>query len=126
MSHLITEPRNFAEVTRSAENIRKPWLKATLKDIKNLVKNQTFMIKDPKDGEPVTPYMDVYKAKIQSYGSLDKLNLRIVVRGDLQKREMIGDTWYPKASMITLKYFLADAAKHIARVHQLDFIGALL
>ena len=24
------------------------------------------------------------------------------------------------------KYFLADAAKHEARVHQLDFIGALL
>ena len=29
--HFIPEPRNFAEVTRLAENIRKPWLKATLK-----------------------------------------------------------------------------------------------
>ena len=28
--------------------------------------------------------------------------------------------------MRTLKYFLADAAKHKARVHQLDFIGAFL
>ena len=28
--------------------------------------------------------------------------------------------------MSTLKYFLADATKHKARVHQLDFIGALL
>ena len=28
--------------------------------------------------------------------------------------------------MRTLKYFLADAARHKARVHQLDFIGALL
>ena len=28
--------------------------------------------------------------------------------------------------MITLNYFLADAAKHKARVHQLDFIGAFL
>ena len=26
--------------------------------------------------------------------------------------------------MRTLKYFLADAEKHKARVHQLDFIGA--
>ena len=26
--------------------------------------------------------------------------------------------------MKTLKYFLADAAKHKSRVHQLDFIGA--
>ena len=111
---------------RLAENIRKPWLKATLKEIKNLINNQTFMIDDPKDGEPVTTCMDVYKAKIQSDGSLDKLKVIIVVRGDLQNKEMIGDTWSPTASMRTFKYFLADASKHKARVHQLDFIGALL
>ena len=39
---------------------------------------------------------------------------------------MIGDTWSPTASIRTLKYFLVDAAKHKARVHQLDFIGAFL
>ena len=84
------------------------------------------MIEDPKDGEPFTPGMDVYKAKIQSDGSLDKLKSRIVVRGDLKNKEMIGDTWSPTASMRTLNYFLADTAKHKARVHQLDSIGAFL
>ena len=39
---------------------------------------------------------------------------------------MVGDTWSPTASMRTLKYFLADAAKHKSRVHQLDFIGEIL
>ena len=39
---------------------------------------------------------------------------------------MIGDTWSPTASMRNFKYFLVDAAKHKARVHQLDFIGAFL
>ena len=39
--------------------------------------------------------MDVYKAKIQSDGSLGELKLRIVVRGDLQNKEMVGDTWPP-------------------------------
>ena len=39
---------------------------------------------------------------------------------------MVGDTWSPTASMRTLKYFLADAAKHKARVHQLDFVGEFL
>ena len=63
VSYFIPEPRNFVEVNKLAENIRKPWLKATLKDIKNLINNQTFMIEDPKDDEPVTPCMDVYKAK---------------------------------------------------------------
>ena len=126
VSHFIPEPRNFDKVTKLSENIRKNWLKATLKEINNLINNQTFMIEDPKDGEPVTPCMDVYKAKIQSDGSLDKLELRIVVRGDLQNKEMIGDTWSPTASIRTLKYFLAYAAKHKARVHQLDFIGEFL
>ena len=68
------------------------------------------MIEDPKDGEPVTPCMDFYKAKIQSDGSLDKLKLRIVVRGDLKNKEMIEDTWSPTASMRTLKYFPAHAS----------------
>ena len=70
--------------------------------------------------------MDVYKAKIQSDGSLDKLKLRIVVRGYLQNKELFGDTWSPSASMTNLKYFLADADKHKARVQKLDFIGAFL
>ena len=70
--------------------------------------------------------MYVYKAKVQSDGSLDKLKLRIVVRGDLQNKEMVGDTWSPTESMRTLKYFLADASKHKAKFHQLDFIGAFL
>ena len=126
VSHFIPEPRNFAEVTKLSENIRKPWLKATLKEIKNLINNKNFMIEDPKDGEPVTPCMDVYKAKIQSYGSLDKLKLRIVVRGDFQNKEMVGYTWSPTASMRALKYFPVDAEKHKAIVHQLDFIGAFL
>ena len=91
VSHFIPEPRNFAEVTKLTENIRKPWLKATLKEIKNLINNQS-----------------------------------IVVRGDLQNKEMVGYNWSPTASMRTFKYFLTDAAKHKARVHQLDFIGAFL
>ena len=68
------------------------------------------MVEDPKDGEPVTPCMDVYKAKIQSDGSLDKQKLRIVVRSYLQNKEMVGDNWSLTASMRTLKCFLADAA----------------
>ena len=70
--------------------------------------------------------MDVYKAKIQSDGIIDKLKLRIVVRGYLQNKELVGDTWSPTASMRTLKYYLSDATKHKARVHKLYFIGALL
>ena len=126
VSHFIPDPRNFSEVTKLSDSIKKPWLNETIKEIKYLINNQTFLIEDQNEGEPVTPCMYVYKAKIQSEGSFDKLKLRIMVRGDLQNKEMVGDTWSPTASMRTLKYFLAYADKHEARVHQLDFIGAFL
>ena len=71
----------------------------------------------------MTPFIDVYKGKIQYNGSLDKLKLWIVVRGDLQNNEMIGDTWYPTSSMRNLKYFLADSSKNKSISHQLNFIG---
>ena len=64
-----------------SDDIKKPWLKENLKEIKNLINNQTLLIEDPRKDEPVTPCMDVYKAKIQSDGSLDKIKFRIVVRG---------------------------------------------
>ena len=46
VSHFIPETRNFSEVKKLSENIKKPWLKANLKKIKNLIKNQTFLIED--------------------------------------------------------------------------------
>ena len=55
VSHFIPEPRNFAEVTKISENIRKPWLEATLNEINNIINNQTFLIEDQSEGEPVTP-----------------------------------------------------------------------
>ena len=63
--------------------------------------------------------------KIQSDGSLEKLKMRIVVRLYLQNKELIRDIWSPTASIRTLKYFLADAGNHKARVRQLYFIQAL-
>ena len=103
--HLIPEPRKFSEVTKMLDDIKKPWLKVNMKEIKNLINNQTFLLEDPRKYEPVTPCMDVYKSKIQSDGSLDKLKLIIVVRGDLQNKELVGDNCSPTAYMRTLKYF---------------------
>ena len=61
VSHFIPELRNFFEVTILSENVNKPWLKSNRKEIKNRINNQTFLIKDQIEGEPVTPCMDVYK-----------------------------------------------------------------
>ena len=126
LSYFIPEPRSFSEVTIFSDDIKKPWLKSTLKEIKNIINNQTFLVQELGKGDPVTPCMDVYKAKIQYGGILDKFKLIIVVRGYLQNKELFGETWSPAASMSTLKYFLVDAVNHKSRVHQSDFIEAFL
>ena len=64
--------------------------------------------------------------KFQSDACLEKLILIIVVIGDLQNKEMIGDNWSPTASIKTLNYSLEDFSKHKVRVHKLDFIGEFL
>ena len=51
--------------------------------------NQTFLVEYLEKHEPVTPCMDVYKTRIQSDGSLDKLKFRILVRGYLHYKEMV-------------------------------------
>ena len=65
VSHFIPEPRNFSEIKKLSENIKKPRLKATIKEIKNIINNQTFLIEDQNEGEPLTPCTDVYNTKIQ-------------------------------------------------------------
>ena len=83
-----------------------------MKENKKLINDQNFLIDDPEKGDLVTPSMDFYKEKNQSDGSPYKLKLKIVVRGDLQNKEIIGDTWSPTSSMRTLKYLLSDDSKH--------------
>ena len=63
ISYFIPEPRKFAEVKKLSDDIKKPWLNITQKEIKNLIKNHNFLAEDPNKGEPVTPCMDVYKEK---------------------------------------------------------------
>ena len=86
MSHFITQTRNFSEVTILPADTKKSWSEATLNEIKKLINNKTFLMDDQEKGYPVKPYMHVYKAEIQSDVSIEKLKLRIVVRGDLKNK----------------------------------------
>ena len=72
--------------------LKKSWLKANLREVENIIHYNTYQMDDPYKGESATPFMYVYKSKIQYDGSLDKLKLIIVVRGYFYNKEMIGDT----------------------------------
>ena len=90
-------------MTRLSEYTKKICIKETLNYIKNLINNKDFLVQETEKGEPVTPSMGVYKAKIQSDGSLDNMKYRIVVIEDLKNKELVGYNWSPTASMRTLE-----------------------
>jgi len=120
-------PSSIRDILKMPDGIvRREWLKSVKKEIKTLVDCNTFLDDTMVPGEISTPVMDTYKVKIKSDGSLDKLKTRLVVRGDLQDRNITEDKWSPTASFRSLKMFLAHASRSKVRVKQLDFIGAFL
>ena len=124
----LPEPRTAHDVMRMKNrepNIFSCYQKAAKNELKNLITNNTFIKDQPTPSEKVTPCMEVYKAKILSDGTLDKLKHRIVVRGDLQQKTD-EDNWSPTASIRSLHMFCAQAARVKKPIFQLDFIGAFL
>ena len=67
----------------------KPWLKSNLKEIQISINNQNVLVQETEKRAPVTPCIGVYKAKIQSDGSLYNLKLRILVRGYFKNKEQV-------------------------------------
>jgi len=106
--------------------IKQEWLKSVRKEIKTLVDSNTFQEDTLHPGEFSMPVMEIFKVKVKSEGLLDKLKTRLVVRGDLQDKNITEDKWSPTASFRSLKMFLAHACKVKAWVKQLDFVGAFL
>jgi hypothetical protein len=96
------------------------------KEIKTLVDSNTFQEDTLHPGESSMPVMEIFKVKVKSDGSLDKLKTRLVVRGDLQDKNITEDKWSPTALFHSFKMFLVHACKLKAQVKQLDFVGAFL
>jgi len=101
-------------------------MKSVRKELKTLIDSDMFLFNDMKEGETSTPTMEIFKVKVKSNGSLDKLKTRLVIRGDLQNGQLLEDKWSPTASFCSLKMFMAHAARLKCQVKQLDLIGAFL
>jgi transposase InsO family protein len=120
-------PKTIRDILKMKDGIvRQEWLKAIKKELKTLIESGTFAQDTRRDGEISTPVMETFKVKVKSDGALDKLKCRLVVRGDLQDKNITEDKWSPTASFRSLKMFLAHASRTKARVKQLDFVGAFL
>jgi hypothetical protein len=120
-------PKTVRDILKMQDGIvRQEWLKKLKKELKTLIDSGMLVHWNMKDGEISTPVMETFKMKVKSDGLLDKLKARLVVRGDLQDKNITEDKWLPTASFRSLKMFLGHASRIKARVKQLDFVGAFL
>jgi hypothetical protein len=120
-------PATIRDIIRMPDGaVKQELLKSVKKELKTLVESNTFQEDTLHAGEVSTPVMETFKVKVKSNGSLDILKTRLVVRGDLQDKNITEDKWSPAASFRSLKMFLAHASRLRVRVKQLDFVGAFL
>jgi len=120
-------PNSIRDILKMPDGtVHQEWLKSVKKELKTLVDSKTFEVDNLQDGETSTPVMEIFKVKVKSDGSLDKLKTWLVVRGDLQDKRITEDKWSPTASFRSLKMFLAHASRLKVRVKQLDVVGAFL
>lgn len=121
------EPLSVSQVLKLTGAARDRWLAATKSEFNSVIHNKTFDLDGViRPDEKVIPLKVVYKAKIRSDGKLEKLKARIVVRGDIHKRQSTipEDPWVPLASFRTLRRFVADAVKNKRQLKQIDYVSA--
>jgi hypothetical protein len=122
----LPEPQSLKKIAQLPPSIRDAWLRAYRAELQNMISLRTFGHPTRYRGERCLPIRAVFKTKLRSDGKVDKLKVRIAIRGDLDQGAMEEDNSAPLASFRLLKVFLSEASRLQKRVYQADFIGAYL
>jgi Reverse transcriptase (RNA-dependent DNA polymerase) len=125
-SAFLPEPKSLKKIAQMEPPIQKAWLDAFRSELINLVSKNTFEKTTNYKGEICLPVCAVFRTKIKADGTVDKLKVRIAIRGDLDRGTQDEDNSAPLATFRLLKVFLAEVARLRRRVYQADFIGAYL
>jgi hypothetical protein len=93
--------------------------------MEELIKKGNFKHEAPNACDPIIPITSKYRVKLTPDGTIEKLEARIALRGDLMRDNiLIPDTWCPIAGFRSLKMFLAMASRYKQRIYQLDYVAA--
>ena len=122
----LPEPQSLRSLKHASSLVLKQWLKAFRSELNNHIDKNTFAIPSEYNGEKCLPVTVIYKTKLKSDGMIDKLKVRIAIRGDLDEAAQEEDNGAPLATFRLLKVFLAEAARRRRSVYQSDFVGAYL
>ncbi|KAG7340335.1 reverse transcriptase RNA-dependent DNA polymerase [Nitzschia inconspicua] len=123
----LPAPDNWKQILKLPPHVMSHWSASLLKELKELIKKQTFVIDTPNSGDPIIPVTAKFRVKLTKDGMIEKLKSRIALRGDLMRDNVeIPDTWCPIAGFRAFKMFLAMAAHYKKRIYQLDYVAAFL
>ena len=122
----LPEPMHIKSIGKLIPQVRAAWSSAFESELMNLVGKKTFAHPTDYNGEQCLPIRAVLKTKLRSDGMVDKLKVRITIRGDLDKGAIDEDNSAPLASFRLLKVFLSKAARQKRHVYQANYVGAYL
>ena len=84
LSDFLPEPRSLSHILRLSPHIKEKWGDAIRSELVGLYDSETFSLIDkPLPVDEIIPTKLVFKTKLNSYGGLDKLKVRICMRGDM-------------------------------------------
>ncbi|XP_021751608.1 uncharacterized protein LOC110717256 [Chenopodium quinoa] len=118
----IVEPRNFNEAMK-----HDGWREAMQKEISALEKNKTWVMEELPPGKKALGCRWVYKVKLNSDGTIERLKAHLVIFGNHQVEGIdYNETFAPVAKMVTVRAFLAVASAKNWELHQMDVHNAFL
>ena len=106
---------------------KEKWNSATLKELKQLSDNGTFLVSPIPDGRKLLNSKWVYKTKHLPDGTVDKLKARLVAKGFTQVEGIdYQETFAPVIRISSIRLLLSIAASLDLEIHQVDVTGAYL
>ncbi|CAM8930112.1 unnamed protein product [Rhodiola kirilowii] len=118
----IKEPKTYAQASKDPK-----WCEAMDKEISALQMNNTWIITDLPENQPLTASKWIFRIKLKSDGSIERYKARLVAKGFTQIEGIdYNETFAPVAKMTTVRCLLAVAAIRTWPIFQLDVDNAFL
>ena len=119
------EPRNFDEAMKGDESVQ--WKDAADKEIKSLLKNETWELTDLPNGKATVGCRWVMKRKRDKCGHVNRYKARLVAQGYTQKEGVdYREVFSPVVRYASIRVLLAIANQYDLEVHQMDVMSAYL